>query len=348
MDYSSHPHPGASFSDDARQHPDLVLKKLHFARHDLCGCPVARMSYKSGVFVRQLAFIALLFVGCGTPKQSDDPRGPETSLYLNDSVLASENSPEVFEAQKTPPTTVDPGSVQLGSVTPGKSIWSIMLETFSNDGHETMAESVCRSLIAELPALGDARVQTTSRGSMIVFGRYESVDDPRGQSDLKKIKELEFHGKKVFRKAILTRVEDPGKQTPITGNDLRALRQRYPKIDPLYTLQVAAYTSSPEKPISIEELKRKAEGHAMMLRTQGQEAYYQVDADRSISVVTIGGFNHTAYDPRSTLYAPEVELLLKKYPKMMVNGEEMLTPIDPKRPKSRKVVMTPKLVEVPR
>src|SRR5262249_37438279 len=157
-----------------------------------------------------------------------------------------------------------------------------------------------------------------------------------------------FHGKKVFRKAILTRVEDEATASPITGDDLRTLRQKYPKIHPLYSLQVAAFMTTPEKPLSAEELRRKAEAYAAMLRAQGQAAYYQLDADRGISVVTIGAFNHTAYDPLSTLYSPEVELLMKKYPKLIVNGEEMLTPIDPKRPKSKKVPMTPRLVEVPR
>lgn len=255
---------------------------------------------------------------------------------------------DAFDAQKVRGNGMNAASVELGGLNPGESIWSVMLETFTQEGHADAAARVLRNMVYEIPALSDARVQTTTRGSMIVYGRYTGPEDPRAQSDLKKVKDLEFRGHKVFRKAILTRVEDPGEQSPITGNDLRALRQRYPKIHPLYTLQVAAFMSTPQTTLSVEQISRKAEAHAMMLRTQGHEAYFQVDSGRGIAVVTIGAFDHTAYDPRSTLYAPEIEMLLKKFPHMLVNGEPMHTPIDPKRPRSKPVPMAPRLVEVPR
>jgi hypothetical protein len=57
--------------------------------------------------------------------------------------------------------------------------------------------------------------------------------------------------------------------------------------------------------------------------------------------VNVGVFGVDAYDSKSTLYAPEVEMLMSQFPQLMVNGEPLL---DPRTRSSRK----PFLVEVPR
>ena len=41
-------------------------------------------------------------------------------------------------------------------------------------------------------------------------------------------------------------------------------------------------------------------------------------------IVTIGIFDSTAYDARSTLFSPPVEKLFKQFPAMLVNGDELL------------------------
>jgi hypothetical protein len=306
------------------------------------------MSYKTAILSLLAAFLLVLGAGCasGGSKKKDPDRA--SSLYLNNLDPSSDKSLTAFDAQKMRHGAGDDGDQEADDV--GGTIWTIMLETFAEGQHAQMAESVRQGMIRELPELREARVQTTDRGSMIIYGRYRAPDEPGAQTDLARIKQLQFRGAKVFRKAMLTRVEDaaaPG-AVPVEGNDLRVLRMRNPRVDPLYTLQVAAFASTPESPLGRDERRRKAEGYAMMLRTQGQDAYYHHDDAREISVVTIGGFDHRAYDPLSTLFSPDVELLMKKFPKHLVNGEEVMAPVDPRRPNGRKAPMTPRLVQVPR
>jgi hypothetical protein len=64
-------------------------------------------------------------------------------------------------------------------------------------------------------------------------------------------------------------------------------------------------------------------------------------------MVTVGLFDHTAYDAQSGIFAPEVELLIRKFPARLVNGEPLNEPVNPRFPEFGTRVQAPKLVLVP-
>ncbi len=335
----------SGFSDPSASSTDLTTATIR--------CPSGLRkwvdwSHKNRPIYLFCGLIWLLISGCGSGNRPSGQPEPESGIYLNDSDPSADKSERIFTAQNLRGGTADESQVELGGTGADGMIWSVMLETFADDERGVSAETVRQGMVSELPDLADARVERSPHGSMLVYGRYEKVDDPKAQADLQRIKEMTFRGAKVFRKAILTRVADGTQESPIKTNDLRELRAKFPRIDPLYSLQVAAFVSTKESPLTLAERHRKAEAYAATLRLQQFDAYFHHDDGRQISVVTVGGFDHHAYDPLSTLFSPDVEFLLKKFPKHLVNGEEQLVPIDPRRPKSRKVPMAPKLILVPR
>jgi hypothetical protein len=62
----------------------------------------------------------------------------------------------------------------------------------------------------------------------------------------------------------------------------------------------------------------------------------------------VGVFGPDAYDSKSTLYSPEVDAVMRRFPKSLVNGEEVLIPLDPSNPQGKTVPQGPRLVEIPR
>lgn len=224
--------------------------------------------------------------------------------------------------------------------------WSIVLGTFTGPDHADAARDANVKLGERIPALAGGVVRSTSQGSMILWGQFVGLEDPNGQRELKRIQALEYRGARPFATAMLIRPETTRK--PPTGpNDLRHLRAKFPSIDPLYTLQVAAWADFDDSR-PLEEIRRRAEAYAMELRARGFDAWYNHDDDLKMSVVTVGAFDRTAYDPQSTLFSPELEQLIKQFPEHLVNGDPLMLRIDPRNPKSAEVPQACPLVEVPR
>ena len=63
------------------------------------------------------------------------------------------------------------------------------------------------------------------------------------------------------------------------------------------------------------------------MRAQGLPAFFHHDDDRRMSMVTVGLFGEDAYDAKTTLYSDEVMAIKKRFPKLKVNGEDLLKPI---------------------
>jgi hypothetical protein len=236
-------------------------------------------------------------------------------------------------------------AVDEGSAT--AKVWSVFLASFTGDDHPADAAAT-RDLIARrYPALADAFVNSGPRGSMVLVGRFDGPKDPQAQARLKAVKELADGAGRAFPRAMLTRTAtdvDPGPPGP---NDLRTVRQRFPKAA-LYSLQVAVWSAFDSKELRYADLKRAAEAYCRELRMRGEEAYYFHDAYSRTSTVMVGVYGPDAYDPKSTLYSPEVQAAMKRFPKHLVNGEELLVPIDPRKPEGAAVPQPPRLVEIPR
>ena len=226
------------------------------------------------------------------------------------------------------------------------SAWSIVLGTFTGPDHAAAARDANLKLAERIPEFATGTVRSTGHGSMILWGQFAGPEDPNGQKELKRIQAFEYRGARPFATALLVRPE-PTRKPPTGPHDLRNLRAKFPTIDPLYTLQVAAWADFDDSQ-ELDDIRRKAEAYTAELRARGFDAWYNHDDDLKMSVVTIGAFDRTAYDPQSTLYAPELEKLIKQFPKHLVNGEPLMLRLDPKNPKSPETAQTCPLVEVPR
>ena len=225
--------------------------------------------------------------------------------------------------------------------------WSVLLATVSGPEGRATAMTIRDEVARRYPTLRDAFVRSTQRGSVVLSGRFPSPQAPEAQARLKEVKEMTEGGVRAFPRAMLTRFGAGSEQGPPGPNDLRIVRQNAPT-QTLYTLQVAVWSAFGTDELKMSEIKRSAEEYCRSLRSQGNEAYYFHDFDTRTSTVTVGVFGADAYDPRSTLYAPEVEKVMRAFPKHLVNGEELLVPVDPRNPGAKTMPQAPRLVEIPK
>ncbi|MHC4217289.1 MAG: hypothetical protein ACYSU7_02425 [Planctomycetota bacterium] len=227
--------------------------------------------------------------------------------------------------------------------------WTVVLATFSRPGH---AEAAANSL-RQLPAIdtklaGGAWVHTGPGGSLVAYGRFESPQSEDAQRDLAWVKAVTLDDIPAFPQAMLSRVSLRPAARGYGPLELMSARLRHPSVDPLYTLEIAIWSDFESGKLSIEKIRRSAEEYARTLRARGFDAYYHHDDDRRLSMVTVGLFDHTAVDQRTGFYNVAVDTLLQEFPAYLVNGEELLEPIDGRRPQRGTRVKRPVLVHVPK
>ncbi|MHC4991023.1 MAG: hypothetical protein ACYTGC_08580 [Planctomycetota bacterium] len=269
--------------------------------------------------------VACFGTGCGPT--ADDANGP---------MGVSEPELDLGQDWADPPAS---GGGVGGAAGRERQRWSIILETFSGEGHEQAAATMITELPRVNPRLTAAWVHTSPRGSTVVFGRYAGPDDPAAQRDMQWVKTLTIQDRPVFPRAMLSRLRE-GVESGLTPFELMSVRQQYPDLDPLYTLQIAVWGSF-EGAMPWRDAQRRARAQVQQLRGQGYQAYVHTDPDVELSMVTIGLFDHRALNPRSGLYSPEIESLLRKFEAHLVNGEPVWDPIARRN-------QPPSLVLVPR
>ncbi len=229
------------------------------------------------------------------------------------------------------------------------TVWTIVLATFSAEGqHQTAAANMMSQLRTLAPQLGDVWIHTTDKGSLVVFGRYDGPKETRAQADLKMVKGITIQDRPMFARAMLTRVHVGAPAGPVSPLALMSARQRYPNVDPLYTVEVAMWSDFGTGELTLKQIQRLAENYTRELRTQGFDAYFYHDYDTRISTVTVGLFNRTAIDHRSGLYSPAVQSVMDRFPQRLVNGEPLLELIDSRNPDRGTRVQKPMLVHVPK
>lgn len=232
-----------------------------------------------------------------------------------------------------------------------RSTWSLVLGTFTEPGHEDAARQMIIDLPRIAPQAAGARVHTTFKGSMVVYGNYTGRDDPNAKADLERLKAINVNGTPVFNRIILTKLDLRLAQGQLHPFDLLAARKAHPKVDPMYTLDVAIWMSNNDHKagdrVTYEEVKRKAEAFAAQLRAKNEEAYFYHDDDNQWSTVTVSLFDRRAIDQRSGLFSDEVTTLMRRFPARLVNGEPLIELKDPRDPKKGGTPQAPKLVLVP-
>ena len=241
----------------------------------------------------------------------------------------------------------DVAATKPAAKTATKGRWSVILATFSDADHAAKAAAFRGQLVSQYPELRDAMVRRVGKGSAIVIGRFEAPDEPAAQAELKRVKAIERNKQKPFAGVMLMRTTSDDAGGPPKQWDLRSLRAKFPSVRPLFTLQVAAWSTFGEKGADYDGMRESAERYCAELRKKGHEAWFLHDEDAETSIVSVGHFDRRAYDTKSTLFAPEVQDMMREFPANLVNGEPVLIPVDPRNPKGKTKPQPCRLVEVP-
>lgn len=309
-------------------------------------------SYKTTIRGLLFTICALWILGCSgcnspTGASSKNPDPPsnvrEPAAGHNRGISGMDFDPYggLFQQTESSPPPAD-------SQPQSPYVWSIVLQTFTEGDHRAAAGRMISQLPSIDPILAQARSHTTSSGSMVVYGEYDSPDSSAAQSDLDLIKGITISGRPVFGRAMLSRINLNAARGQYGQYELLSVRQRYPNVDPLYTLDIAIWGTDEETgSLTLEQAQAEAEAYARRLRAQGVDAYYHHDPDRGFSTVTVGLFDHNAIDPASGLYHRDVQAFLRRFPNRLVNGEPLHVYIDPQRPDLGTEAQAPRLVLVP-
>lgn len=275
----------------------------------------------------------LLPLGCAPQKASSHPGGAAASgnplMDQGDSVF------DVPSDSNSKPPKANP------KVRPPVGEWAIALTVISGDEHQATAKAMREKITTTFPELQGTFVDNASAGSAVFFGSFKSPTSESFRSAMVRIKAMKLpSGRPAFPKALPAKPKSRVRQSS-SPFDLRKLREQLGARHPVYTLQIAQWGTFGDTSTSFERCRSQAEAFTSSLRQQGFMAYFSHNSGREISSVNVGVFGDEAYDPRSTLFSPEVEAMFQHFPRLRVNGADL---IDPRTRQPRK----PFLVEVPR
>ena len=290
---------------------------------------------KPRVFRFFLATLILGVAGCSQPT-SRGRANPSALFDEGDEVVVDPRSRTLASGLPPAKSSTTRAANQHGR-------WSIVLVTVAGDAHELNAKGMLRTITQRYPDVRTAFIRATERGSAIWFGHFESPTTPAAKAALKRVQAITNQRQPAFPLAFLSVLPD---DSPVRELDLRRARILFPNVNPLYTLQIAAWGTFGGTEISWASVQADAERYAAQLRRRGHQAFYYHDAVTELSVVTIGVFDRRAYDAQSTLFSPEVELLKRKFPRHLINGEAVEVELKAGDPRSR-VPQECRLVVVP-
>ena len=295
-----------------------------------------------------ISFLSLLIcsglLSCGPEPIQGDNRGTST---LEGPSAAERKNDDFGEdwVEASLRSEQDASSARPGEGRGTDPYWSILLRTFDEGDHELAARTMVQSVASINPRLARAHVHTTREGSSVLFGRYDEATGQAAQKDLEWIKSLKIQNAILFPRAMLTHITPP--RSTFGQFELLGVRQLYPDVAPLYTLQIAVWGDFGGGELTSPQIRRRAEAYVRQLRGQGVPAFYHHDGEKKLSMVTVGVFDSSAIDPQTGFFSWEVEQLMERFPEHLVNGEPLLEPIDRKRPGHGTRVQTPRLVLVP-
>jgi hypothetical protein len=256
--------------------------------------------------------------------------------------------PSVYTPDSMPPT-VTSGSSPAARQPANSPFHTIVLQTFAGDTSGFAAETWRSQLSTLVPPLEpDLRVHTNSKGSVVVFGAYEGWDDPQAAEDMASLKDIRVDRKKIFGAIIRTTIEPERDPTTIRPNELLSLRRQYPRARIIYTLEIEIWGDFDSGVLPDDVRRARAEERVQELRAAGTTAYFHHDLSSRLSTITVGAFDESAIDSSSGLPSRAVEMLQKKFPNRLINGEQLAIPIKGRSdmgavPQRSRLVLVPEL-----
>ena len=230
-----------------------------------------------------------------------------------------------------------------------KDQYAIVIGTFTGDASISAAENMRIQLVMQYPVLGgQVAVRPRSRGSVLTYGDYEGYNDSRAKTDITKLRSMRTqNGNTLFAQVLLMRFKSLKTRQQLHPYDLWTIRREFPTMVPIFTLEVAVWGDFDSGQFPEERRRMAAEAYATELRKKGFEAFFYHNDDAELSSVTVGLFGHTAVDAETGFYSAEVEAMLSRFQKRLVNGEEVRVYFNPMKPELGSNVQPPCLAEVP-
>ena len=136
--------------------------------------------------------------------------------------------------------------------------WSIALITTSGDFHEEEAKALMGRVTDSFPELdGQLFTAPVSKGSAVFYGRYTKPSDPEMKAAFEAVKAMQVGTARAFPRAMAAR---PGSTSsgPRHEWEIASLRERFPNADPLYTLQVAQWSTFGSDEVDPKDMRRAA------------------------------------------------------------------------------------------
>ena len=273
---------------------------------------------------RRAVLLAALGLGLATPAALGQFRYPKKHRPKPPPPTSPANDLEHYRDEADKVLTPITGSlVPDDEATDLTGYWAIVIVAFTG---ETQAEAATLGLVKVRTegGLPGAYLEKRDKATVIVYGRYESPDDPRAQADLEMIRSMTTDGRRPFASALLA----PPAPKHLAGNlpelDLRNAKELFGKDKALYTLQVAIYGRGDRSRATSEDIaaaRKAAEETAVILRRAGELAFYYHAAERSM--VTVGVFGQTDYDPLNRPGIESTALLRarERHPLNLLNGQ---------------------------
>jgi hypothetical protein len=252
-------------------------------------------------------------------------RGDARALVIVTSLLAVLAGCQTSKDGSANPTLAAQGRELFGEASrgnaggaPADEGWSILIQAYSGEGAQADANDGL-GRVRSRAGLTDAYVSHRGNAWVIAYGKYPGPRDPKAVADLDRIKHFTYEGTQPFAMAYLT---PPMVAGTMPEYDLRNAKKLHGP-EALYTLQIGVYgvegVAQPT-PEQMREVRAKAEEAVVVLRRQGEEAYYFHGP--TMSVVTIGLFDETDHDLQAAgVNSPRLKKLMEKYPYNLYNGQ---------------------------
>ena len=305
--------------------------------------------------------LSVALMGCTTPEPG---RHRPTAAIDTDIALPSDGTPDDLDFGDDWATVeaalsgTRPGPGKARPARPGRGPSgntdvragdvAITLATFTGERHARTA-TTARNLYAQrAPELArDLGVHSDERGSMVVYGRYTSFDDPTLRADLKRLKAFTVDGKRIFGLVLPAQLRTTLKLDDLDPLNLHRVRLQLPDTRVLYTLEVAWWgpTGQGGPP---HDAGPCAEAMAKQLRRDGHEAWFLHEPHRRRSSVCVGVFDYTAKDASSDLESGQVMAVRREFPAVLINGQPRQARGNPADPASRTRPVPPLLIDIPR
>ncbi|MFG0260765.1 MAG: hypothetical protein ACF8LK_10500 [Phycisphaerales bacterium JB041] len=224
------------------------------------------------------------------------------------------------------------GAGQGNPASDTEAYWSIVLVAFTEIEPKPGERPLSAAERAEIglakvvneAGLTGAFVEKRDKATVVAYGRYDGPDDPRAIADLERLRTLRVAGQTPFAAALLS----PPDPSLLTGSlpelDLRNAKRLFGEDNALYTLQIGIYgrgDRSPATAAEIREFRKAAEQAAVLLRRDGELAFYYHAPERSM--VTVGVFGQDDYDPRNRQGIESFELIQtrERHALNLLNGQ---------------------------